>query len=133
MTTIEFKPARQPKLPEDTDWPEATKQWWEAWKRSPLAKLFMEVDWLYLLDTALVHAEVWGGGNTSALPELRIRVQQFGVTLMGRAQLRIQFADADERDARRPLPKAARERLAPLVLMPGVVLEEGEQATGTDA
>ena len=120
MTVIDFRPAPQPDLPEGVDWPEPTLAWWAAWGRSPLAEHFMEVDWQYLADTALCHAEVWGSGNLGMLPELRIRVQQFGVTSMARAQLRIEFADADEKDSRRsPARPSARERLGELVVLPG--------------
>jgi len=127
MTQITFVRCDQPALPQDFEWPEQTIAWWEQWRQSPLSEHFMSMDWDYLLDTAMIHAAYWSG-DLSKAAELRIRVQQFGVTPMARAQLRIEFADADERDARRPASTPARDRLAPLVLLHGGV----EEPSGTD-
>ncbi|MCK7676347.1 hypothetical protein [Corynebacterium pygosceleis] len=82
------------------------------WKDSPQAEHFGSTDWNFLLDTALLHAQLWGNGDTSVMSELRIRVAKFGATPEDRARLRMQFAEADEADARRPeLPRrSARER-----------------------
>ena len=59
----------------------------------------------------MLHANLWGNGDTSVLPELRIRVAKFGATPEDRARLRMQFAEADEADGRRPnTVKSSRER-----------------------
>lgn len=113
-TTLIFEPCNQPELPElpgGDEWSPRTKEWWRKWGDSPLADGFCEQDWEYLLDTALVHNDVWGFMNLDRLGELRIRVSEFGVTYAARARLRIQFAEADEKDAKRPKPvESARER-----------------------
>lgn len=111
-TILRFEEAEQPKLPEGFPWPDATIEWWELWANSPQAEHFGSTDWSFLLDTALLHANLWGNGDTSVLAELRIRVAKFGATPEDRARLRMQFAEADEADGRRPKQqvKSARER-----------------------
>lgn len=97
---IEYEPADQPPLPEGYDWPQRTQDWWKMWGESALSRTFSSNDWDFLLDTALLHAAAWGQGNMSAMVELRLRVAKFGATPEDRARLRIQFADADEKDHR---------------------------------
>ncbi len=110
-TILRFEEAEQPKLPEGFPWPDSTLEWWKMWADSPQAEHFGSTDWSFLLDTALLHANLWGNGDTSVLPELRIRVAKFGATPEDRARLRMQFAEADEADGRRPnTVKSSRER-----------------------
>lgn len=111
----------QPDLPELTVagepwvWPEATRQWWATWGAEPLARDFAATDWDFLLDTALIHAKVWGDGDLKLLPELRLRVAKMGATGEDRARLRITYAQADEADEKRARPKgSSRERRGPL-------------------
>lgn len=104
-TILRFEEAEQPdlrELPGGEEWSPATIEWWEMWKNSPQAEHFGSTDWDFLLDTALIHNDVWGYLNFDRLPELRIRVAKFGATPEDRARLRMQFADADEADSRRP-------------------------------
>lgn len=111
-TILRFEEAEQPDLPEGFPWPDATLEWWEMWRDSPQAEHFGSTDWSFLLDTAILHANLWGNGDTSVLAELRIRVAKFGATPEDRARLRMQFAEADEADLRRPESSrpSARER-----------------------
>lgn len=99
-TVIEYEPADQPPLPSEYDWPQRTVDWWDMWGNSELARTFSANDWDFLLDTALLHAAAWGDGNMSAMAELRLRVAKFGATPEDRARLRIQYAEADEKDDR---------------------------------
>lgn len=105
-TILRFEEAEQPDLPPQP-WPEETLQWWKMWRDSPQAEHFGSTDWAFLMDTALLHAMLWGSGDISVLPELRLRVAKFGATPEDRARLRMQFAEADERDARRPAAEAS--------------------------
>lgn len=97
----EFKTAAQPDLPESIDWHPRTIEWWQTWGRAPQASNFTETDWSYLLDTALMHHEMWTKGSFNLAGEVRLRVAAFGATPADRARLRMQFADADEKDDRR--------------------------------
>lgn len=101
-TILRFEQAEQPPLPDDIPWPDATRRWWQRWGDAPQAEHFSSTDWDFLLDTALLHASVWGAGDLGKLAELRIRVAKFGATLEDRARLRMQFAEADAADRERP-------------------------------
>lgn len=121
-TLVEFQPGEQPRLPSrmpnGDPWPKVTREWWAMWGRSPLTSLFTENDWSELRDAAVLHAQLWTG-HVSAAPELRLRVAKFGATPEDRARLRIQFAQADEADAKRPAPATpARERFGSLTALP---------------
>ena len=124
-TVLRFEESDQPALPDfsiqvEVDgeltsqrfvWPEVTREWWAMWGEAPQAEHFGSTDWSFLLDTALLHARVWGDGDLKLLPELRLRVAKFGSTLEDRTRLRMQFADADAADSKRPVTGAsARER-----------------------
>lgn len=125
MTTVPFVPAAQPPLPKGKfRWPARTVAWWKMWRDSPLSERFTAADWDFLLDTAILHAAVWGAGNIKALPELRIRVAKFGQTPEDRARLRIQFAEADKADGPERT-SSSRKRRGPLK-SDGVVIDAVE-------
>lgn len=90
-----------PDLPDDVEWHARTRDWWATWARSELAKDFTASDWSFLLDTALMHHAMWSKGQWTLAAEVRLRVAKFGATPEDRARLRIVFADADEKDAKR--------------------------------
>lgn len=83
-----------PELPASHEWPEATVKWWAAWRTSAQARKFGETDWLFLIDTAVLHAEFWLGNRTLAA-ELRLRVAKFGATLEDRARLKFAIGEPD--------------------------------------
>lgn len=132
QTVLTFVPAPQPPLPEGFPWPERTRQWWAAWADCPQASMFSEIDWEFLKDTALLHAQTWAsahaairtGGkmDTSQLPELRLRVAKFASTIEDRARLRIMFAVADEKDGQRTdVPaQTAKQRYGTLKALPSL-------------
>lgn len=82
-------------------WPPRTREWWQMWGDSPLAAEFTSTDWSELLDTAVLHAKLWGYGDIKVMPELRLRVAKFGATPEDRARLRITFAAAEDADDKR--------------------------------
>jgi hypothetical protein len=87
-TVVADDELRGPDLP-DLDWPAQTRTWWETWRASAQAVKFTPTDWDFLLDTALLHAELWRG-NGAVAAELRLRVAKFGATPEDRARLHIQ-------------------------------------------
>lgn len=125
LRIVEIEPAHKPDLPEfdvevklDGDavlvpfeWPASTRDWWSMLDRHPLKDEFTDLDWSYLLDTALLHARFWRG-STALAPELRLREAKYGFTPEDRARLRIQFAQAAEAevDATRKV-ESARDRM----------------------
>jgi hypothetical protein len=101
---------RGPELP-DGEWPERTLAWWDTWRRSAMAQEFTDTDWDYLIDTALIHRELWTG-NVKAAGELRLRVQRFGATVPDRERLRLRIdMEAEQADRRPSMTKDRRQRL----------------------
>lgn len=64
----------KPSLP-DLDWPPVTQEWFQAWRDLPATDEWDATKWQYLFTTALAHAQVWGNGDMTKLPELRSREQ----------------------------------------------------------
>jgi hypothetical protein len=110
LRVLEIQPTTQPKLPtfyldavgKDEDgnsaivkkrftWPAQTRAWWDMLTRHPLAVEFTEMDWAYLAETALIHAQFWKG-DVKLAGELRLREAKYGFTPEDRARLRMQFA-----------------------------------------
>lgn len=99
-----------PDLPDDIDWPDATRTWWETWRLAPQAQTFTGTDWSFLLDTAVLHMEFWDG-DRSVAAELRLRAAKFGATPEDRARLKIAVGDPKgNRQAPRTQPKAAERK-----------------------
>lgn len=104
---------RGPDLPGD-DWPAQTRSWWENLRRSPMAQAWITADWDTLLDTALLHREMWNG-DLKLAPEIRLRMSQFGANPESRLRLRLQV-DADANAAAgaqppTPIDDARRKRV----------------------
>jgi hypothetical protein len=79
-------------LPKDTTWHPRTVAWWNTWRNSPLAQTFTDSDWDFLLDTALLHSEMWNG-ETKLAAEIRLRVSAFGSTPEARLRLKLKIDD----------------------------------------
>lgn len=130
-TSLRFTRAQQPTLPAG-DWHPATLQWWKDWGESPQAEHFMAVDWSYLADTAVFHHMLWtardaGKAATECGKEVRLRVEGFGATIASRLKLRMQFAEADEKDAARGVRvPTSRERYGKLRSLPNLGQASGE-------
>lgn len=97
---------RGPELPGSYDWPAPTRAWWETWRSCAQAQTFTPTDWDFLLDTALLHAELWAG-NGAVASELRLRVAKFGATPEDRLRLRLQV---DQPPGTAQVAKPKRER-----------------------
>jgi hypothetical protein len=72
-------------------WHPQTVRWWNNWRESPQAsRMLTLVDWDYMLDTALLHHQMWqsGGKNSERAAEIRMRVAAFGATLADRLRLK---------------------------------------------
>ena len=79
---------RGPELPEYV-WHERTVAWYETWRRSPMAVTFIDADWDFLIDTAMLHTEMWNGSPGLAA-EIRLRVGKLAGTPEDRLRLRIE-------------------------------------------
>lgn len=84
---------------EREQWHPATVRWWQNWRESPqAAKMLTAPDWDYLLDTALLHHQMWvsGGKNSERAAEIRLRVATFGATVADRLRLRLEIEVPEE-------------------------------------
>jgi hypothetical protein len=105
---------RGPDLP-DGDWHPRTLDWWQTWRRSPMAATFIDADWSFLLDTAMLHSDMWQG-ETKHAAEIRLRVGKLAGTPEDRLRLRMEV-DAEAEQVKRPnrMSKARRDRLLSIV------------------
>lgn len=74
------------------DWHPQTREWWEAWRRSPQGtRMMTEPDWHFLLDTALMHHAMWANGRWDFAAEVRLRAAKFGATPEDRIRLKYEI------------------------------------------
>lgn len=119
---VAFVKSKQPQLPrrmpDGRAWPARTRAWWRRWGKDPRAKRFDAAAWDDLLDTAVIHGQLWSG-DWKAASELRLRTAKYGVTPEDRARMRVTLSDGLE-DVTEPAPSSpaaadgARERYAGL-------------------
>jgi len=98
---------RGPDLPEG-DWHPRTVAWWQTWRTSPMSQTFTDTDWDTLLDTALLHTQMWNG-NMSVAAELRLRTAKWGATVEDRMRLKLQV-DTEAAQAKEAAPIMATDR-----------------------
>ena len=135
---VEDDEVRGPELPEGIDWPDATLEWWDTWRKSPQAQTFTDTDWSFLLDTAVLHMRFWDGDNKVA-GELRLRAAKFGATPEDRARLKLSVGQpqpgstgsapaSTEQPKRGPAPRTKRQTANRKTRVLGVV--QGGAASG---
>ncbi|WP_282203881.1 phage terminase small subunit [Kitasatospora fiedleri] len=101
---------RGPELPEGVlgldedsgltvDWHPMTKLWWESWRTSAQAQTFTATDWLFLIDTALMHHTMWARGRWEFASEVRLRAAKFGATPEDRMRLKLQVDGPNSKPA----------------------------------
>ncbi|PWK81714.1 hypothetical protein C8D88_116126 [Lentzea atacamensis] len=92
-------------LGEGEEWHPQTLRWWNTWRSSPQAQTFLQTDWDFLLDTALMHHTMWAKGRWEFAAELRLRAAKFGATPEDRARLRMKVTDPDKPASDSPATK----------------------------
>jgi len=90
------KQLRGPDLPEG-EWHQRTVQWYSNWRQAAVAQTFVDTDWDFLIDTAVLHSEMWNG-NLGHAAELRLRVGKLAGTPEDRLRMRIAI-DKEEQQA----------------------------------
>lgn len=107
-------------LPDGEQWHPATLRWWKRWCESPLAANLPAVDWSEMEATAVLHHEYMKKRSFTLGSELRLRMGKFGSTPEDRARLRIQVANADEKEESRSKPagQPAKEKFGKLMVLP---------------
>ena len=80
-----------------------------------MAATFIDSDWDFLIDTAMLHSQMWEG-ETKHAAEIRLRVGKLAGTPEDRLRLRMEV-DTEATQAPRParMSKARRERLLSIV------------------
>ena len=71
-----------------------TRDWWNAVSRMPHCVAWQDSDWVFAVETAMVHA-VAAHGNISAMAELRMREKVMGTTMDARRDLRIRYVEPE--------------------------------------
>ncbi len=105
---------RGPDLP-DFAWHERTVAWYETWRRSPMAATFIDADWDFLIDTAMLHTEMWNGSPGLAA-EIRLRVGKLAGTPEDRMRLRLEVEkEVTEAKQPRAMNSDRRARLVSIV------------------
>ena len=101
-TYLTFIKGEAPELPSEIDWHPRAREWWKTWTESAQVEIMTSVDWQFMMITAFLVHQFWCNGHWTLAAEIRLREAKMGATPEDRARLRIQFADADEKDAKRP-------------------------------
>lgn len=83
-----------PELPVHIDWHYRTLEWWQTWRGSAQAAHFLDTDWEFMLETAVIHNTFWDdytrpSDRIRASTELRNRMAKLGSTVEDRAKLRM--------------------------------------------
>lgn len=97
-------------LPDDEDWHPRTRQWWETWRRSPQAQMFIETDWDFLLDTALLHHVMWTKGRWEFASEVRLRAAKYGATPEDRMRLKLKIETPADKPPPAETPRSTSDR-----------------------
>lgn len=71
-----------------------TRNWWNAVTKMPHCILWQDSDWMFAVDTAMVHAQA-SHGSVSAVAELRQREKIMGTTVDSRRDLRIRYVEPE--------------------------------------
>ncbi|MFB7115752.1 hypothetical protein [Streptomyces sp. NPDC056291] len=79
------------------EWHSMTQLWWNSWRTSAMAQTFTDTDWLFLIDTALMHHTMWAKGRWEFASEVRLRAAKFGATPEDRARLKLKVDDPTTR------------------------------------
>lgn len=80
-----------PDLP-DGDWPEATREMYEAIRTEPFAADLTPADWRHVIDTMALHRNLWRdepANQIKVAAEVRLRLQSLGVTPEARMKMRL--------------------------------------------
>lgn len=100
MTTYEAVPSGQPPLMENVPWPPQTLTWWEELGKLPQTKEFNAVQWDHLAMVALIHADIWGNGNTRAIPDFQKAMAEYPILPASMLRMRVQFVTANDIEER---------------------------------
>ncbi|MFG3715793.1 hypothetical protein [Micromonospora sp. NPDC047730] len=73
-----------------------TVAWFETWRRSPQAAVFIATDWLRLATLAPIVDAYWRRPSAAALSEIRMNEERLGATVVDRMRARMRVETDDE-------------------------------------
>lgn len=85
-----------------------TREWWEAWVSSPMARAFLATDWHALRRIAILIDRFHRTPTTALAAEIRLQEAKLGATIDDRLRLRMDVTFADVADGD-PVPGAAND------------------------
>lgn len=88
-------------------WPRYVLDWWDVWRRSPQAKLFVETDWMRLRMLAPLVAAYWEAPDKAVMAEIRQNETLLGATHADRLRNRIKVEKPSETSGEVPAGVAA--------------------------
>lgn len=95
-----------PELPPEAlngePWHPNTIKLWETLRRSPLLADEPELGWTFLLDTMLMHHQMWTKGRFEFAGELRLRLAKFGATPEDRMRLKVKIQTPEKPENAKP-------------------------------
>jgi hypothetical protein len=92
---------RGPDLSDVVEWPEQTRALYEALRVDPVSQVLTPTDWQHVIDTMTLHRLMWIDEPSNAIKvaaEVRLRLNQLGVTPESRMRLRMMVGPAQERE-----------------------------------
>lgn len=108
------EPLPEGMLGEDEDgnpipWHPQTVKWWDSLRRNPLLANEPEIGWQFLMDTALIHNQMWTNRRWEFAAEIRLRVAKYGATPEDRMRLKIKITTPVDKEQKAKAPKAKDE------------------------
>ena len=83
-------------LPDGESWHPQTQGLWAELRRSPLMRDEPPLTWQYMIDTAVLHHQMWQHGESKHAAELRLRFAQIGITPADRQRLKVRITERVE-------------------------------------
>lgn len=101
--TLSDPPANPPKLRGYAKYSAPTRDWWDAWVKSPMAGAFLPTDWQRLMMLAPLVEEYYKNPKPSLLAEIRLNEERLGGTILDRRRGGLEVAKRDERPKLAPV------------------------------
>lgn len=79
-------------LPDGEAWHPQTKALWKELRRSPLMRDEPGLTWQYMIDTAVLHHQMWEHGELRHAPELRLRLAKVAATPEDRQRMKVKIS-----------------------------------------
>lgn len=87
---------------EGASWSAAARSYWEIWRRSPMAKAFLETDWARLRMTLLLVEDYLKNPTAQKLSVIQSNEATLGATVADRLRLRMRVVQVAEETADAP-------------------------------